>query len=227
MRLKFSKLAFGLATLSSASLFSASVPVPTSTGTSSLTADHPFYLGLGSGVGSTTWYGLVPTGKNQNSAIQLSTPIRVNEGGTIYGFFAGYEISPHFAIEATYWQYPDAEVIFSEDSLFAYDHDDRTQFRSSTYNIGLIAKLLIDIPNTPAHLFSGAGIARIYRSDEITNQSRLSGTFVLGLSYDFTAHWTGQLGINYTAGYGESALNPANGYIPFLYSGYLGLAYRF
>lgn len=231
MRLVVSNLTFGIAALFSAIVYSApadaSASAPAPAPTLGLPADHPFYFGLAGGYGSTTWYGLVPNDKNQNLAILLSTPIKVNEGGAVYGFFAGFEISPHFTVEATYWHYPNAEVIFSPDSLFAYEHGDRIKFNTATYNIGLIGKLMIDVPNTNFHLFSGGGIARIYRSDEVTNQSRLSATFTFGLNYDFSAHWMGQVGANYTAGYGVSELNPANGYIPFLYSGYLGLAYRF
>jgi hypothetical protein len=211
-----------LCLLSLLSLFSAkafSAPV--------LWEGHPLYFGLATGVGSTTWFGLVPSNKNQNPAILLSTPIQVHEGGLVYGLFAGFEVTRHFAIEANYWHYPDAEVIFSPDSLFAFDHDDRTLFRSATSNVGLLAKLMMDIPNTPFRVFSGAGVAQIYRSDEITTQSRISPTFVLGLNFNLSCHWMGQLGVNYIAGYGESQLNPANTYIPFLYSGYFGLAYKF
>lgn len=189
--------------------------------------NHPFYFGLGTGFGSTTWYGLIPSRENLNDAILLSTPIRVEEGGAIYGLYSGFEFSPHFAIEAMYWRYPRAKVIFSQDSLFAFDHEDRTEFNTETQNIAIQVKVLLPVADTPFRFFTAAGVAKIYRDDEITKQSLVSPTFSIGFHCDFDPHWLGQFGFNYTAGYGTSEIHPANGYIPFLYSGFLGLAYRF
>jgi len=48
-----------------------------------------------------------------------------------------------------------------------------------------------------------------------------------GFNYSFTEHLMAEFGFNFTAGYGESELNPANDYVPFLYSGFFSMAYRF
>ena len=60
---------------------------------------HLPYIGLIGGYGSTTWDGLVPSNRNQNIAMNMSTPIAVEEGGNVWGVLAGYEFSPHFAVE--------------------------------------------------------------------------------------------------------------------------------
>ena len=70
---------------------------------------HPFYVGATGGYGATTWSGLVPNQDNQNLAMSLSTPIKVTEGGAIWGAFGGYEFNKFFAIEASYNKYQDAK----------------------------------------------------------------------------------------------------------------------
>ena len=79
--------------------------------------EHPLYLGIAGGYGSTTWEGLVPPKKNQNIAMSLSTPTEVSEGGGAWGFFGGYELNPYFALEAGYMRYPDAQVSFDPISI--------------------------------------------------------------------------------------------------------------
>ncbi len=79
---------------------------------------HPFYIGITGGYGSTTWGQLVPPQSKANAAINLSTPSRVNEGGAIWGVFAGYEIIPTFGIEGSYTRYPIADLFFDQNSLF-------------------------------------------------------------------------------------------------------------
>ena len=61
------------------------------------------------GLGSTTWTGLVPESKNQNLAINISTPINAREGGSSLGALAGYEFTPYFALEANYMRFADAK----------------------------------------------------------------------------------------------------------------------
>lgn len=186
-----------------------------------------FYAGFGGGYGSTTWSGLVPVASKQNSAISISTPIKVKEGGAVAGIFAGYEFSPHLAIEVSYLNYPRAEIFFSQDSLFAFEHNERISFQSKTATLGFIAKLLLPIPDTCFRIYSAFGGAKIYREDDLLVESNVSPNFSLGALYNMTEHLMAQLSFNYTAGYGESELEPCHSYIPFLYSAVLGLAYRF
>jgi Outer membrane protein beta-barrel domain len=190
-------------------------------------AHYPFYLGAGGGYGSTTWDGLVPIKNKQNLAINISTPIRVREGGALWGFFVGYEFIPSFALEASYMRYPNATVIFDPISLFTYMNDGRTQFVTHTESVSLMGKILLAIPNTRMRIYSSAGAASVHRNDLLANRWRLNPTFGLGLNCHFTEHLAGELAGNYIAGFGESQLNPTETYFPFLYSISLRLAYYF
>lgn len=185
------------------------------------------YAGAIGGFGSTTWEGLVPSQKNQNSAINMSTPIRVSEGGGVWGLMAGYEISPYFALEANYTHYPTASIGFDSMSLFTFDHDGLEQFDTETESYGLSAKVMLIIPNSNFRVFSSAGIANLHRKDLILDDWRLTPTFGLGVNYRLSEHLMAELNGNYTAGFGESQLNPTDSYFPFLYSASFRLAYFF
>lgn len=189
-------------------------------------AFHPFYIGIGTGYGSSTWSGLMPSSQNQNIATNLSTPIKVNEGGAIWSILTGYEFTPYFALEGAYTRYPNAKVQFDSFSLYAFEHDDRVSFSTRTEMIALMGKVMLVIPNTKFRVYSSAGIADTHRKDEVTDRWRLGPTFGLGLNYRLTEHVMAELGGTYTAGYGEPELNPVEDYIPFLYAISFRLAYR-
>ena len=187
---------------------------------------HPLYLGVTGGYGATTWEGLVPSPKNQNMAMKTSTPVMVREGGAVWGFFGGYELTPYFALEANYMRYPKATISFDEESMFAFDNDGLLKLYSNAETISLMAKIMIAIPHTKFRAYSSFGVAEIHRWDDMNENRRDSPTFGLGFNYNLSEHVMVELGGNYTAGYGESELNPAKDYVPFLYSGFLKLAYR-
>lgn len=188
---------------------------------------HPVYLGVLAGYGSTLWDGLVPPRSKQNEAVMISAPTEAQEGGGVWGFYAGYEIIPFFAIEANYIHYPNAKVCFAEDSLFAFMHETRTRFITKTEKVSLLGKFMILLPRDTMRAFAEVGAAGIHRSDEVKVRWRVGPTFGIGLSYNFTPHGLAEFGIDYTSGYGVSELDPANDYIPFLLSGSFRLAYRF
>lgn len=188
---------------------------------------YKFYAGGVTGGGSTTWNGLVPAEANKNNAISISTPILVKEGGAVWGFFGGYEITPYFAIEANYMHFPRAIVTFDEESLFAFDSDGVTDLVTRTQTGSLMGKVMLIIPNSHFRLYSGAGIATVWRRDQIDAEYRISPTFAFGLTFNINQNLMFELGGNYTAGYGESEINPVNDFIPFLYSFYGKLALRF
>ncbi len=188
---------------------------------------NPFYVGALGGFGSTTWQGLVPSQVNQNLAIGMSTPVNAQEGGHVWGFLAGYEISPFFAIEANYIHYPDATITFEPFSLFSFNYNGLTRFTTNTEVLSLMGKVMLIIPNTKMRLYSSAGAANLHREDMIVDDWRLSPAFGVGLNYHIAENLMGELGAHYTAGYGESQLNPADTYFPFLYSVTLRLAYCF
>lgn len=188
---------------------------------------YKYYVGALGGIGYTTWGGLVPSEENQNNAMSVSTPIHVKEGGGIWGVVAGYEVTPFFAIEANYMSFPQAEVNFDEDSLFSFEQDGITQLRSDTKTGSLMAKVMLIIPKTTMRLYSGAGVASVWRKDNINNAYRISPTFSFGATLNVNERIMAEFGTNYTAGYGESEINPANDYIPFVYSFFAKIALRF
>ena len=83
------------------------------------------------------WY---PVRANQNLALNMSTPIHVNEGGATWGALAGYEFSPFFALEANYMNYSFADVIFDSLSLFSFNFNGLTRFRTQTETVSLTGK---------------------------------------------------------------------------------------
>lgn len=188
---------------------------------------HPFYLGGIGGFGSTTWKGLVPKSQNQE-AVDLSTPIHVSEGGGTVGAFGGYEISKSFAIEVSYMHYPNASVAFDpEKSLFSFDHNGQVSFKTQTESISVMGKVMLLIPNTNTRFFSSLGGANVHRRDILTDYWRISPTFGTGLNFRFSEKIMGEFGANYTAGFGESNINPTESYFPFLYSVTMRVAYCF
>lgn len=188
---------------------------------------YPFYIGIESGYGATTWEGLVPSEKNQNPAMMLSTPKSVTEGGAVWGIFAGYEFLPYFAVEANYMRYPNAKLSFDEFSIYAFDNDGYTELSTHTETVSIMGKIMLVIPTTTIRAYSSAGVADTHRWDQMNDKWRVSPTFGLGFNYNITPHIMTELAGNYTAGYGESQLDPTFSYMPFLYSVALRLAYRF
>lgn len=188
---------------------------------------HPIYIGAIGGFGSTTWAGLVPSQTHQNSAMSMSTPISAQEGGHVWGVLAGYEFSPYFALEGNYMRYPRANIFFDTLSLFSFNYFGLTGFATETETLSLMGKVMLIIPDTKMRVYSSAGASNVHRQDMIVDDWRLSPTFGFGLNYRFTNHFMGELGGNYTAGFGESQLNPTDTYFPFLYSISLRLAYCF
>lgn len=188
---------------------------------------YPFYVGIMGGYGSTTWQGLVPSLENQNVAMSISTPISVREGGGVWGVLGGYELTHFFAIETNYMRFPDATISFDEDSLFAFEQEGLTELHTQTQTASVLAKIMLVIPKTSIRLFSGAGVAGVWRTDEINQDYRISPTFAFGANVNFNERLMGEIGANYTAGYGESEINPAKDFVPFLYSVFVKLALRF
>ena len=188
---------------------------------------HPLYVGALGGFGSTTWFGLVPSKANQNIAITMSTPINSQEGGQIWGALGGYEFNPFFAIEGNYTSYPRATVIYDPFSIFSFNNDGATRLYTDTEALSIMGKVMLVIPKTEIRVYSSAGIANVHRKDIILDQWRSSPTFGVGVNFPITEHFMGEVGGNYTAGYGESQLDPTDTYFPFLYSVSLRLAYRF
>lgn len=188
---------------------------------------NKYYVGGVGGSGYTTWRGLVPSEENRNDAISISTPILVREGGAMWGLVAGYEVTPYFAVEANYMHFPAAIITFDEDSLFSFDNDGMTKLTSRTQTGSIMGKVMLLIPDSPFRIYSGAGIATVWRSDEINTAHRVSPAFAVGITLNVNKNIMFEAGTNYIAGYGESEINPVNDFIPFVYSFYGKIALRF
>src|SRR5690606_17955027 len=115
---------------------------------------HPLYFGFQGGGGSTTWFGLVPTQNNQNMALGMSTPIKAQEGGAIWGFLTGFEFNPFFAFEINYLNYPKAHILFDETSLFSFRHEGLIEFYSKTEAYNLMGKISLYVPDTKLRIYS-------------------------------------------------------------------------
>jgi len=188
---------------------------------------HSLYAGGLGGFGSTTWNGLVPAKENQNMALVLSTPLQVREGGLVWGLFTGFEFSPYFAVEAGYTKYPEAKVYFDTMSLFSFNNNGLHVLNTQTETVNLMGKIMLVIPNSKIRVFSSAGIAEVHRKDFLIDQWLLSPTFGVGFNFRLSDHLMSEIGGNYTAGFGDSQLEPTSSYIPFLYSASIRLAYIF
>ncbi|MCR9191249.1 MAG: hypothetical protein NXI01_01130 [Gammaproteobacteria bacterium] len=188
---------------------------------------HRYYFGGMGGYGSTTWNALVPRQTGQNSALSISTPTEVGEGGAVWGLAAGYEFIPCFALELNYMQFPDATIMFDEYSLFAFDNDGITNLNTKTETVSLNAKLMLHIPHTKSlRAFSSVGVAAVIRKDQINETNRISPTFGFGINFLPVDRVMIEIGSNYTAGYGESEINPVEDYVPFLYSVFGKVTFR-
>lgn len=188
---------------------------------------HRLYVGGLGGYGATTWEGLVPKNQNQNLALNMSTPIKVREGGAVWGLLVGFELMPSFALEFNYMKYKKATVMFDEMSLFTFNNENRSEFSTDTATLSLMAKAMFYIPRTKLRFYSSAGIADIHRKDLLMDVWHVGPTFGVGFNYPLGEHLMGELGGNYAAGFGESQLSPSDTYIPFLYSFTFRLAYMF
>lgn len=188
---------------------------------------HNFYIGPMIGYGATTWDILVPANSHSNMAMKLSTPVNAEEGGFAWGVFGGVEINDYFAIESAYTHYPKSTIHFDEISLFSFDHNDRTYFSSETDTINLMAKLMVHVPDTSLRAYSSFGVAGVRRFDELFKTWRISPTFGAGINLKKSTSLMFELGGQYTAGYGESQLSPADRFVPFLYSVFVRMGYFF
>lgn len=187
---------------------------------------HPFYIAGMGGWGSTTWQGLVPKAENQNSAISISTPVAAKEGGAVWGVALGYEFLPAFAVEADYMAFPKATITFDEYSIYAFEQNSLILY-SNAHTVSLSVRVMVMIPKTDIRFYSSGGIAEVIREDQINNASRVSPTFAFGFNKMLTDRIMVEIGTNYTAGYGESEINPVNDFVPFLYSVFGKIALRF
>ncbi|HEX2549625.1 MAG TPA: hypothetical protein VHM20_07340 [Gammaproteobacteria bacterium] len=187
---------------------------------------NPFYMGVTFAYGATTWGYLIAD--DQNAAMNLSTPTRVRESGEEWGIVAGYEFLPTFGLEFSYDHYPRAKVTFDSMSIFTFEHDGLTSFYTDTESLSLSGKYMVLIPhNENFRAFASAGVAYVHRTDIIADKFIWSPKFGVGGNFAMNEFMGIEFGLDYTAGNGVSEMNPAEDFIPFLYSVYTRLILRF
>jgi hypothetical protein len=200
--------------------------VPMVTSQPDYRVQHPLYAGVTIGYGTTTWDGLVAP-NDEAFVMSVSTPTSVNEGGTIGGVFVGYEVFPSFALEFSYTHYANVKMYFDQYSLVTYEYN-LASLVSHTNNYSFVGKFMVPVPYVHnARVFSSVGPAVTHRQDTIYDHWQLTPTFNFGFDIDVTEHIMAEVGANYTAGTAISELDPVVDYIPFLYSGFARLAWRF
>lgn len=195
---------------------------------------HPAYVGLLGGFGSTDWSMLVADcnnpwgtfGSSCSSTVPSSAPIQAGDKGFVWGAVVGYEIQPHFALEAAYEDFPNTTVVFGDENFYNASMS-AFSFVSQTDAYSLVGKFMVQIANSGVRGFANAGAALTHRSDMLNNIYHFTPTFGFGFDYVFRRHWMFVTGFQYYCGYGEANLTPAVNYIPFLYSLHVVMAYRF
>jgi opacity protein-like surface antigen len=197
---------------------------------------HGFYAGVLTGYASTTWKGLV--GSDLPSLV--STPATAKEGGIEWGGLVGYQFNRGFSVELDYLNLPKASMTFNPISVYVVD-DNVTAMNSSTQAIALSTKIFAPM-GVRWRLFGKVGVEATHRTDDITGVNnpslphsntlahfrwRVGAIFGVGFSYDINSHWMTQFGFDYLTGYGESNHYPVYTYTPFIYAGYINLAYHY
>lgn len=178
---------------------------------------YPIYIGLLTGYGDTDWERLV----SQDEATAEATPISATGTGLLYGFFGGYQPFEYVAFEAEYIHFPDSELTFEPGNASGFE--DTT---SKTDYYALLMKLLVPVTDS-WRVFGDIGVAHVTRSDDIADISDTRATFGFGADYSLAAHWFVTMAFEYTPGTGEAEQDASAKYIPYVYSGQIGLAYRF
>ncbi|MFK3617558.1 outer membrane beta-barrel protein [Coxiella burnetii] len=191
----------------------------------SICRTHPFYIGLSLGYGSTDWSQLVAKGTPMEiPLLAVSTPISAGDRGFLYGFVAGYELQPHFAIELNYTRFPNTTVVFDPDF---YTIKPIVSMRSFTYAYNLVGKFMAQLGESGFRGFANAGASFTHRNDLLVKGAHICPTFGVGINYVFIKRIMLEMGFQYYAGYGKAVINPGVNYVPFLYALTLKLAYRF
>jgi len=179
------------------------------------------YVGGTLGYGSTDWNQLTCQTCDPDDFLLASVPKSADDSGLAWGFFAGYQINPNFTMELAYTRFARTSVYFVDDNLY-----DLTTLNTNTSSVTLVGKVLVPIMSSGVSGFADAGIAVIHRSDVLTNVSRVEPTFGIGAMYDLSKRILGEIGFQFTPGFGRSEIDPVNDYVPFVYVLYARLAYR-
>lgn len=184
-------------------------------------SQNPLYFGGTVGYGSTNWDALVDKHAETDGS-DISTPVSVTDKGAVWSVLAGYEFSPHFALQGNFQHYPEARIYFDEYSYYY----PIMEMKSHTDAWSLISKFMVPLWHTGFRAFADMGPAYVYRQDEMRDIGRWAATFGGGFNYDLTAHIMPEINFTYITGNGKSDTQPVKSYMPFLYSVNVGLVFR-
>ncbi len=186
----------------------------------------PWYIGAQFGYGSSTWGKLVPV--YDVDVMEQTVPRSVKEEGFSSGVAVGYEFNRHFTLEGNYIHYPKAIIKFSPDSKFAFDHN-KTRFSTHSESFSVMAKFMANVPYTSHRwrVFSSFGVGALYRHDMLRHMWHFGPGFGAGAIWDISKRLLGELGFQLYAGDAKSEFEPVKDYIPFLYTAYGKISYRF
>ena len=186
--------------------------------------NNRFYAGILVGYGDTNWGRLVS--KDQISS--FNTPLSGGGDGTSMGINVGYFLMKYLSVELEYVHYPSARVILNKNAngynpIYGFT----TDFESHTEYFAGLAKIYVPIYDTGVSAFSDLGVAYTWRHDVLAKKGNVRPTFGIGFTYLWGRHILATAQFQFTPGTGESAVTPVLDYIPYLYTGQVGLAYLF
>jgi hypothetical protein len=182
---------------------------------------HPLIIGVGTGYGNTDWQFLT----SKNPMAQLSSPDSAKDQGIAENLFLAYQFSPRFLLEASFTHFSTSFVHFVKGNIYDPNYNAFT-LKSHTQTINFSSQLSLPIQHSKFFIYSSLGASITHRNDKLNNRWHLGPLFGGGIGYEPTKKTFTEFGFDYTAGYGEAEVNPANDYIPFTYYIYFQVGTR-
>lgn len=186
---------------------------------------HPLYVGLITGYGNTNWQRLV----SEDGTSLDATPSSADGQGALIGGLVGYDWTQYIGFEAQFIRFPNADVNFIADPLtpgLPNQYGGLTHMTSKTNYASMLVKASAPFDDNHFSGFGEIGYAAEMVSDVLANRHDFRPTFGFGVSWFALSHWTYTAAFNYTPGTGVASQTTAAGYIPYLYSGQIIIAYR-
>jgi hypothetical protein len=179
-----------------------------------------FYTGLIGGFAKIDWDPIIA----QDTATYPTNPTEADGQGSLFGADVGYQINKYFAVEAEYIRMPNTYLQFKPVALPAYGV---TSTESTLDFAAIIVKIMAPLGDSGFSLFTDAGPAYQYRSDDVATIDTFAPTFGAGVNYMINEHWMANVTFQYATGYGESIATPMDEYIPEIYAYTFSLNYIF
>jgi Outer membrane protein beta-barrel domain len=183
-------------------------------------SQHFFYVGGMTGYANVDWSSVVAS--DTLTTLNGSNPNSADGTGVLFGADAGYQFSPHFAIEAEYIKLPNTQLIFLGNM-----YNGQVSVTSHMYFGAVTLKVIAPLPSSKFSLFADAGPAYQYRVDSIASIGTWAPTFGSGLLYRINGHWQAEGAFQYAPGTGKSISDPMTAYIPEIYAGTFKIDYIF